>query len=188
MTLKKIPYTQSAELLKRCDLSEEAALVVSDDLEPADVVSALSEHKLYIDLVSFLSHSLPMRESIWWACLALELRESDWDSEQKKLIADAKRWVMEPDEARRRLAEQQVVRQRHKTAPGWLAQAVFWSGTGSIAPADEPQVMPPEFLYSKAVAGAINMAALMPEWQGYQSYYDSVIASGLDIAGGGRGG
>lgn len=108
MTLKKIPYTQSSVLLQRSELSEDAVAIVSDDLTPVDVISVLAEHKLYIDLVSFLSHSLPMREAIWWACLALELRASDWSPEQWKIVEDAKRWVMEPNEAARRMAEQQL--------------------------------------------------------------------------------
>ncbi|MEH6651232.1 MAG: hypothetical protein V7707_14490 [Motiliproteus sp.] len=185
--LKKIPYQQSQSVLQRFELSDEAAACVADTMAPSEVISVLQSNKLYIDLVNFFSHGLPMREVIWWACLALELRMGDWSAEEKKVIADCKGWVQEPDEAKRRLAERQVKQLGVQCAPGWLAQAVFWNGSGSLAEPAQPVVLPPEFLYAKAAAGAINTASVIPKWKGYDDYCPRVIAMAENLARGGRG-
>ncbi|MBY4677089.1 DUF6931 family protein [Marinobacterium arenosum] len=185
--LKKIPYPQSQPVLQRFELSEEAATVVSGEMAPLQVIEALQANDLYIDLVGFLCHALPMRETIWWACLALEQRMSDWTAEQQRVIADCKRWVQHPDEAKRRLAEQQAETLGHKCAPGWLAQAVFWNGSGSLGEPGQPVVLPPEFLYAKAAAGAINTAAVIPEWRGSDEFNRRAVAMALDLAQGGSG-
>jgi len=185
--LKKIPYSQSLTILQRFELSDEAAEAVSGEMAPMQVIESLQTQGLYIDLVGFLCHALPMRETIWWACLALELRMADWTAEQQRAIADCKRWVQEPDEAKRRLAERQAEALGHQCAPGWLAQAVFWNGSGSLGEPGQPVVLPPEFLYAKAAAGAINTAAVIPEWDSTDEYNRRVCELALDLARGGSG-
>jgi len=185
--MKKIPYPQSQPVLARFELSQEAAAVVNGEMAPAELLQQLQQQELFIDAVNFLCHALPMREVIWWVCLALELRRETWTPEELAVIENSKRWVQEPDEAKRRMAEQQVLRLGTDRAPGWLAQAVFWNGSGSLGEPGQPVVLPPEFLYSKAAAGAINVAAALPEWDGYQAFNQQVIAMALDIAAGGRG-
>jgi len=184
---KKIPFQQSQPILQRFELSEEAAACISGEMAPSLVIDTLKENKLFIDLVNFISHALPAREGIWWACLALDLRKDDWNNEEQKVVADSKRWVQEPDEAKRRLAEMQVAKLGLQCATGWLAQAVFWNGSGSLGEPGQPVVLPPEFLYAKATAGAVNTAAVIPEWAGYDNYCEQVTAMAIDIANGGRG-
>lgn len=185
--LKKIPYPQSRPVLQRFPLSKKAAALVSDEMPPLQLIETLQANDLFIDLVNFVCHGLPMRETIWWACLALELRTADWTADEQRAIADCKRWVMEPDEAKRRLAERQTVALGRQCAPGWLAQAVFWNGSGSLGQPGQPVVLPPEFLYAKAAAGAINTAAVIPEWSGNKDYRRRVVEIGLDLARGGSG-
>ncbi|WP_027858914.1 DUF6931 family protein [Marinobacterium jannaschii] len=185
--LKKIPYQQSQPVLERFELSEEAAGVVNGEMAPVELLQSLQQQELYIDAVNFLCHALPMREVIWWVCLALGLRSDVWSQQEQAVLENGRRWVQEPDEAKRRLAEQQVLRLGTERAPGWLAQAVFWNGSGSLGEPGQPVVLPPEFLYAKAAAGAINVAAALPEWHGHKKFNEQVIAMALDIAAGGRG-
>lgn len=184
---KKIPLEQSLTILQRYEVGEECLALIDGSMPPNEVVSQLQSAKLDNDLVQFLCHALPVREVIWWACLALELRQQDWTPQQTNAIVCAKNWVKEPDEANRRQAEHFVKNIGHDCAPGWLAQAVFWNGSGSITDVGEPVVMPPENLYAKAAAGAINMASIMPEWDNSEAYYQKVIEMGLDLANGGSG-
>lgn len=184
---KKIPFQKSQPILQRFELSDEASASVSGEMAPSLVIEVLKEKSLFIDLVNFISHALPVREGIWWACLALELRMDDWSPEEQKVVAGCKRWVQEPDEAKRRLAETHVEKLGLQCATGWLAQAVFWNGSGSLGEPGQPVVLPPEFLHAKATAGAVNTAAVIPEWDGYNGYCDQVIAMAMDIANGGRG-
>lgn len=187
MMYRKIPYADCQQIFSRFELSDEAQEVVSDAMTPAEAIETLKKEKLYIDLTLFLCHSLPVREVLWWVCLSLELRDDVWTAEQKKAIQNARQWIREPDEAKRRLAENQTEKLKRDNAPGWLAQAIFWNGSGSISDVGGPVVMPPEFLYSQAAAGAINLAAAIPEWKGTEKYYQQVFAMALNIADGGNG-
>lgn len=69
---------------------------------------------------------------------------------------------------------------------GWAAQSAFWSG-GSITRPSDPIVPPPQYLYAQAVAGCINLSAVLPEGQLAIERYQHFIDIGLDIAKGGNG-
>ena len=189
--MKKIPYISSADIFSHIELSEEAELAVQCEASPEEVIAQLNQAECYIDLAHFFAHALPMREAIWWCVQALRLRQPDWSLEESKLIDDCERWVRDPNEGQRRRIERQLQELKDDRAPKWLGQAVFWSGTGSIAPADNPVVMPVEYLYAKAVAGAVNTAAVIPEWtakeKAHRKYYQGAFQMALDVANGGTG-
>ena len=187
MNYKKIPYADSRILLQQFELSEAELKKTLEPLSPHEVIESLRAQKLYIDLINFISHGLPVREGIWWACLALDLRSDIWSPEENRALEECKRWVTEPDEHKRRAAEYFADNLDNTSAVRWLAQSVFWSGHGSITPPGEPVTLPPDFLHAKASSGAINTAAVIPEWGGYEDYYQRVISSGLDLAQGGSG-
>lgn len=187
MKYRKIPYTDSQTLLNQFELSEPAMKKTLSPLPPYQVIGTLRDKKMYVDLVNYIAHGLPVRESIWWACQALAVRNGDWESEELKAIEECRRWVTEPDEHKRRVAEFHAGHLENSSAARWLAQAVFWNGQGSLAPQGEPVTLPPDYLYAKAVAGAINTAAVIPEWSSYDEYYQRVIDAGLDLANGGSG-
>lgn len=128
-----------------------------------------------------------MRESIWWAIKATGLRKSDITDEEVQVINDCEEWVKHPNEAMRRQIEKSIEPLKNESCAKWVGQAVFWSGLGSIAPADNPVVMPADYLHAKAVSGAVNTAAALPEWSGYKSYYKKVFQMAMDIANGGSG-
>lgn len=187
MHYKKIPFTESEQILSRVELSSEAQALVDGKALPSVTIQVLFDNQLYIDLTNFIAHALPVRESIWWCCVVLELREQDWSVAERDTLQRCKSWALEPEEVKRRSIEQQLLRLGHDCALGWLAQAVVWNGSGSIAAPDQPQVLPAAYLFAKAVGGAINTAALIPQWQGYQEYYRRCHAIAEDIANGGRG-
>lgn len=184
---KKIPYQDSGAILRHVRLSEKAAELVDASAAPVDVIDTLMGAKLFIDLTNFFCHALPMREVIWWTCNALELRNEDWTAEENRTIQECKHWVKEPQEGARRRIEKQMEKFKNDRAVRWLAQAVVWNGSGSIVPIGFPTVMPAEYLYAKAAAGAINTAAVLPEWKGYQKFYQSTFSMALDLAKGGPG-
>lgn len=184
---KKIPYQDSSTILRHVKLSEKAAELVDPNATPSDVIELLAEEKLNIDLTHFFCHALPMREVIWWTCNVLELRNDDWTAAELRTLQECKQWVKDPQEGLRRRIEQQMQKFKNDRAVRWLAQTVVWNGSGSIAPPDYPVVMPAEYLYAKAAAGAINTAAVLPEWKGYQKFYKSAFSMALDLARGGPG-
>lgn len=187
MSYKKIPQPSCETIWARVEISEAAEPHVDVASSPKETVDLLVKEQCQLDVVNFFSHALPMRECIWWACLALELRGEDWSELERSTLELCKVWVLEPEEAKRRFIEQRLTQLGHACAVGWLAQAVIWNGSGSIVAADLPQVFPAPYLYAKAVAGAVNTAATKPEWSGHVAFYDKTLAIAEDIASGGKG-
>lgn len=187
MTYKKIPFNTSEPVWQRVTPSAEASETIDFQSEPKQCIAELFEGRHFIDLSNFIAHALPMRESIWWSANVLELRWDDWNDLERNTLEQCKKWVLEPQEPQRRLIEQRIAILGHSCAVGWLAQAVFWNGNNSITAIDQPVVLPVAYLYAKAVSGAVNTAALVPEWDGYEQYYNDARVIAEDIANGGRG-
>ena len=181
---KKIPYKTGRQLLDRFSSSDEAQELITEELNVHDSIQALLDNKLYFDLVQLIAHGLPVREAIWWAAHSLELRNDVWSTMQKQCISTAKQWVKSPSEEHRRKSELFANRLNLNCGPSWLAQAVFWNGSGSIVAPDLPNVKPDPFLYSKAVAGSVNHSAALPNWEGTNDYYQQAIHIALEIASG----
>ena len=129
---------------------------------------------------------MPVRECIWWGYSCIRFLCDDLPEIQGKALEICFRWLQEPTEANRRLAELSAKQCELDNACGWLAQAVFWSG-GSITPVNGPESPAPPYLYSHAVAGAICLAAVLPDGRKGEANYKDCIASGIDIANGGTG-
>ncbi|WP_375792741.1 DUF6931 family protein, partial [Vibrio crassostreae] len=51
----------------------------------------------------------------------------------------------------------------------------------------DPIVPPPQYLYAQAVAGSINLTAVLPEGKQAKQRYKLFIEMGLNIAQGGNG-
>lgn len=185
--MKKVPFQTCQVILKHFELSEEVQELVDANASPEEIVQLLTEQQANIDLANFWAHALPMRESIWWAHLALKRRSDVMSASELSIIEQVEHWVRSPSEPQRRQIESAIEGLDNNRAVKWLGMAVFWSGTGSIAPADNPVVMPAEFLYAKAVAGAVNTAAALPEWQGMKSFYQAVFGVAQNLADGGSG-
>lgn len=186
--LVKISAQQASEILKHFELSEDA-LEFADkgNLPPAEFIQQLLQANLYFDAVKFLSHSLPKREAIWWACLAVKKTlAADAPAAQQAALSAAEHWAMQPSEEKRQLAKAWSEKTQQKSAASWAATAAFWSG-GSMAKPGEPDMPAPPYLYAHAVAGAISMAAFAPDPDNAADQFKLFIRQGLDLAAGGRG-
>ncbi|WCN08116.1 hypothetical protein GV055_03875 [Marinomonas mediterranea] len=185
--MKKVPFQAVAPILKHFELSDDVVETVDPALSPEQLVTHLLKLEANIDLANFWAHALPMRESIWWACIGVSKRTDVLKPLEKQVLDASLAWVKSPTEPLRRQIEVLIEKLPNESASKWLGMAVFWSGSGSIAPIDNPIVMPAEFLYAKAVGGAVNTAAALPEWDGYKMFYKDVFRSAMDLANGGTG-
>ena len=185
-TLKKIPQLRAIDILKRYQQDKSLRSLVDTETTPVDLLNALERKKRFYELVTFICHSLQSMESIWWGYLCVCQVKNDLPDIQQKTLDVVKCWLHEPVEAHRRLAEVAVKRVELDNACGWLAQAVFWSG-GSITPVNAPESPAPPYLYSHAVAGAICLAAVLPDGRYGEKRYRQFIESGIKIADGGDG-
>jgi len=195
-SVTKITAATAIEICQDFDWDEGAGSILTPQITPLEFVSALIEKAYFLDAIRFLSFALPKRKAIWWAYLAAAQTENGPpETADKKPNTQAitqnglhaiKQWIYEPtDEARRQmqpLAEALAM----KTATSWVAMAVFWSG-GSITGLEDPAVEPDATLYAKAVAGAIQLAAVIQEPEDAPKKYARFLAQGVDLANGGNG-
>ena len=186
--LTKISARQASEILSRFELSEEAAAFAEKGaLTPLEFIKQLLQQDLYFDAVKFLAHSLPKREAVWWACLAVKKTLSPGaPAAQQAALNAAEQWAISPSEDKRQLARAWSEKTGQRSAASWAATAAFWSG-GSIAKPGEPEIAPPPFLYAHAVSGAVSMAAFEPDPDRAADQFKLFIRQGLDLAAGGRG-
>ncbi|MGY0217418.1 DUF6931 family protein [Endozoicomonadaceae bacterium StTr2] len=191
-SLKKIPQLTALEIIERYQVDKSLRQQIAADQSPTELIRQWLDQDQLNDVVTFICHALPAREAVWWGCLCLRLIDDaaaeTLTLDQQQALEAAEQWVRDPIEANRRIAEARAQKAELDNAAGWLAQSAFWSG-GSITPIDGPSSPVPPYLYSHAVAGAICLAAVLPDGEAERVHrnYHRMITIGLDIADGGNG-
>jgi len=185
--LKKVAVPKAAAVCRDIELDPQAVKCLEADPEPVEFLNALLERQLYPDAVRFLARALPKREAAWWACICTRgMMAQDAPPSSLKALEAAEQWVYKPTEANRRLAEAAAQSTAFDGPAAWAAMAAFWSD-GSMAPENSPPVTAPENLSSKAVAGAVMLAAVSREPEKAAAKYRYFLEQGADIANGGNG-
>ncbi|ROS00049.1 hypothetical protein EDC56_2683 [Sinobacterium caligoides] len=183
----KIKAKTTAELIENFQLSDEAETIVMPEVPPHESIMSLLEGEHYLDAIKLISHGLPKREAVWWACIATRQSQTkETPPLHIKALLSAERWVQKPTEENRKLASKLAAESKYQSAASWAATAAYWSA-GSIAPVGEPDVPPPEHLYAHAVAGSVALAAAEGDEEGLKSRYVTLITQGIDLANGGQG-
>ncbi|MFK0572743.1 DUF6931 family protein [Endozoicomonas sp.] len=185
-TLKKIPQSLATDILQRYEQDRSFRALVYPAMTPVELINLLAQEKMQQELVVFLSHCLLAMESIWWGYLCIDSTGLSLPETEQKTLDVVRRWLHQPVEEYRRMAEIAAQQAGLDNACGWLAQGVFWSG-GSITPVNGPQSPAPAWLYAHAVAGAICLAAVLPDGREGDKRYRQFIDMGIDLADGGRG-
>lgn len=185
MIFTKIPYFSAQEIIKLYDANSNIKELADEHTTPYELIDMASKREYFPDAVTFLAHALPVRESVWWATMCA-ITLSDLSRTEENAISAARAWVYEPNETARRYAEKMAKESQLRSGAGWVAQAVFWS-SGSITAPEDPPVSPPPFLYAFAIAGSINLSAVLPNGEHAISRYQNFLKIGLNIAHGGNG-
>ena len=185
MKMLKIPHKKAQDILTLYSANDDFFQLAEDTMSPYILIQAALEESLHADVVCYLAHALPVRESVWWAYCCANSRD-DWNPQEWDAIRAAKAWVHTPDETNRRFAEATAQKATLDSGAGWAAQSAFWSGGSMTSPSD-PIVPPPQYLYAQAVAGCINLSAVLPDGELAIERYQHFIDIGLDIAKGGNG-
>lgn len=181
--MKKIPYADCTIILQRFEPSEEAGALLVQPAPPERAMEILNKSELVLDLINFLAHSLPPREAICWALSMLaEYPTRSINAESARQTA--RDWVNEPNEQLRRHCGELAGALGTDGPDGWLCNAVFWNGSGSIVTADLPVVLPQPFLYAKAVFGAVGLMVPLDDAE-RAVFTDHVYRTGLTVAQGG---
>lgn len=180
--MKKIPFETCADILSRFELSEAGAAVALPEMTPADAVSALSTPETIFDLINFFAHALPPREGLCWALTLLaDAPKTSPDAVSARNTVRV--WIDEPTERTRRRCGDLADAIGTEDPFGWLCNAVFWNGSGSIVTPDLPVVLPQPYLHAKALLGAVGLLAPLDDDE-RAAFVQRVREAGLAVAGG----
>ena len=177
----------AAEAAQSVTLTPEAAALLKPQASVADFLSALMAAELMNDAVGVMARALPKREAVWWACLATRtVVDAQTPPAVVAAIEAAEAWVYRPSDETRRAAMDRAQATKFDHPGVWAAVGAFWSG-GSMAPANVPAVPPAEHLTGVAVAGAVNLSAVMRQPEFAKDKLKNFLAQAVDIANGGTG-
>jgi hypothetical protein len=180
---KAAPAKTAAELCKRFPLSEDAAKLLRDGMEPRPYLDLLIEKQHHADAVRLLAHSMPKREAMWWACLC---SRPEAGAAVPPPVAAAQKaaedWITAPNDEKRRAAHVAAQAAGVGTPAGLTCEAVFFS-EGSLGPPQYQAVPPPEHLAATTAANAIILAAVADPAK-MVAKYGRFLALGKDVAAG----
>lgn len=186
-SLSKVSISKAAVICQDITIDSEAKILLDSDPDPVMFINALMAQKLYFDGIRFMARALPKREATWWACLsARSSLTPETAQERLKALVAAEAWVFKPTEEHRREANALANLAGMDNAQAWAAMAAFWSD-GSMTPENTPPVIPADNLVSKAVAGAVMLAAVQTHPEKADEKYLFFLEQAIEIANGGNG-
>jgi hypothetical protein len=154
------------------------------DMSVREYLAVLFDRGHFTDAVKFLSHALPKREAIRWACLcAREVVGAETPAPEVRALEAAERWVRVPSEEYRRAAMTAMETAGLGSPGGCAAFGAFVSG-GSLAPPDVPAVPPADHLTAHAVSGAVILAAVASTPERAPEKYRRFLGLGIGVTNG----
>lgn len=174
----------AADVCKHFELSAPATALLQPEMKPRPYLEALIEKSHHADAAMLMAHSLPKRESIWWACRCVRhaLGASAAPAAQD-LIAAAEAWVAKPSDEARRAAFAKAEAANFDPPAGLLGMAVFFS-SGSLSLPNLPIVPPKDHLAAGMVGNAVKIAAVSQGGAKAPQLYPAFFGMGFEIAAG----
>jgi hypothetical protein len=186
-SLSKIMPLTAEELFVRASLSEQARRLLAPSLDVATFLERLLKADLFVDSVRLLAFALPVRQGVWWACLAVRTAMGErLAPPARDAVLAAEAWVYKPVEVNRAATLPAAEAAGVDGFAGYAALAAFWSG-GSMAPPGLPELKPNPMLSPNAVAAAVLLAGLDAAPNTASLWYHAMVMRGIDIADGGDG-
>jgi hypothetical protein len=97
----KFTSDKAANICDHFMLSEQASLLLTEELAPKPYIELLTEKNLCTDALRVLAYGLPKRDAVWWACLCLrEAFGANPPPKTKAPLEAAEKWAKYPTEAR----------------------------------------------------------------------------------------
>lgn len=153
----------AARIAASMKLSADVRKLLLDDPPAAVFLKRLDEAGHLHEALAFMARWMAKRVAVWWGCQCLRhlSRANPLPPEEEEALRSAVHWVVDPSESQRRAADAAAEKATAATTAGCLALAAAWSG-GSMAPADCPEVKPPELATARTVGDALFAAAQVP--------------------------
>lgn len=163
-------------------LSPEAKALLRPEHTPGEFLDAVAIAGHFADAVKFLAHGLGRREAVWWACVCARLAMEPAPAPPVlQALTAAEAWCYQPVEERRRAAYAAGEAAQFEHPAALAALGAFLSG-GSLAPPNVQPVPPGPFLTARAVAGAIQLAAVRIQPEKAAERFRAFLAKGVEIA------
>jgi hypothetical protein len=170
------------QICSAAELDEPAMKLAETNPEPRAFIDQLVADEQFPDAVKFLAHSLPRREAVWWAWVVARKFAGPTPKPPIKASIDAtERWIVQPTDENRRAAMAAAQTAEFGTPAGCAGLAAFLS-SGSMVPANLPEVPPGEYMTAKAVTGGVCIAAVAKEPEKAPDHFKEYITLGLEVA------
>jgi len=182
--IRNIPASQ---LCGHFSPGQDAGRFVTLHLTTAELLHCWCDHALWFDAALLLAHALHKRPAIWWAYLVCADRYESASEPQDAVLCAVEGWLRDPNESTR-ADVRHAARVCEKRDPRyWLAMAVHWcSDAVAIASGVAESAAP--FLYARAVAATIDIAAAQPDQAPMRTvFYQATLCRGVAIANGENG-
>nr|WP_294501594.1 hypothetical protein [uncultured Rhodopila sp.] len=178
----------SAELAERLAATPEAADLVRRSADAAAALRLLRQEDQLMAAVRLVSHALPAREGVWWACMCADhTAPADLPEPDRAARQAAEQWVRaNTSDAYRRAAMNAARKAGMRSPEAWAGVGAFWSG-GSMAPEGQPVVPPAPHLCGTALAGSVLLASVRGDPRQQPARLTAYLDSATDIARGGAG-
>lgn len=172
--------TATEALCTVAELSDKAVALMKPDYHPREFIRLLADNKMFPDAVRFLAHGLPKREAVWWAWVCARRADPDPDPEIKAVLAATETWIAQPTDDNGRAAHEAAKEAGISTPAGCAGLAAFFCGS-SLGPTHVQPIPPGEYLYAKAVSGAVIFAAVASEPEKAPEKFNNYLAQGMEI-------
>ncbi len=161
-------------------LSDGAADLLSDELEPMAFVRLLHERTHYSDGIQVLARLFPKREAVWWACQCTRqsLSRTALPKKAEAAVSAAEAWVGDPSEENRRVLFALAQGAGMNTGAGLAAFAAFASG-GSMVPPEFDVVAPEETMTAELAGASVIMAGLAEDTDAALEKYGVFLEQGV---------
>jgi hypothetical protein len=175
-----LPTFDLAAFGSLAELEDESLQLLRPEFGAREFVAELVGAERYADAARLLAHLLPRREAVFWAWTsARRVLDPEPPAAVTAAVEGTGRWIAEPAEENRRPLLEIAESAGFGTPAGCTALAVFLSG--NIAPPEVHPVEPDPFAASKAIGGAVILAAVSTEPEKAEEKFREFLSQGLDI-------
>ena len=184
--LTKIPKEPAAKLLAQNNLKLDTPLTSPASASVEVVLGELADAEDgKIDMLKLLAAVLPVRELVWWSCLAARDIVGDGPENETRCLATSEAWVFRPTEENR---EQAVATLEHADMDDVTVHCVtgIQHCDDTYGPGELAQLPAPAGAAAVA-ALALNVQALVARKEIFEEHLETLIDRALDIARGGNG-
>lgn len=159
--LLKIAAPTAAQVTKGFTPSAPAAALLKPEMTPTQYVGALEQNKLSGDAIQTLSHGMPERESVWYACQSSERVADKMTPADSTALKAAQAWVKNPSPATQSQAAAAAAATDFSGPGAWAAQAAAFSTSTPGAAAPALATAGAASLTPHAAAGSVMLASAM---------------------------